>query len=195
MRYHAFDLLYLDGYDLRRVSLEDRKRVLSDALVESTIVKFSEDFPDGMQLYAAAQQQNLEGIVAKRRKSCYVEKRSREWLKIKLTQTQECVIGGYTDPRGSREHFGSIVLGLYDEKGRLLHVGRLSIRGQEDKNRENGAECAHGKSPVRRRSHELFQRLQTGPQGGPVDLQAVGSEVDSTFGRAGTLSCRSSFSL
>jgi bifunctional non-homologous end joining protein LigD len=121
--FYAFDVIYLDGYDLRRVNLEDRKRILSDALVESSVVKFSEDFPDGMQLYAAAEQQNLEGIVAKRRSSCYVEKRSREWLKIKLTQTQECVIGGYTDPRGSREHFGSIILGLYDDKDRLIHVG------------------------------------------------------------------------
>jgi bifunctional non-homologous end joining protein LigD len=122
--YYAFDLIYVDGYDLRRVNLEDRKRVLGDVLLESSIVKLSEDFPDGMALYGAAQQQNLEGIVAKRRRSCYVEKRSREWLKIKLTQTQECVIGGYTDPRGGREHFGSIVLGLYDDKQRLIHVGQ-----------------------------------------------------------------------
>src|SRR6202008_4406590 len=104
--------------------LEDRKRVLSEALAESSIMKLSESFPDGMQLYTAAKQQSLEGIVAKRRNSCYVEKRSREWLKIKLTQEQECVIGGYTDPKGSREHFGSIILGLYDDSGRLLHVGQ-----------------------------------------------------------------------
>jgi bifunctional non-homologous end joining protein LigD len=122
--YYAFDLIHLDGYDLRRVNLEDRKRVLSQAIVESSVVKFSEDFPDGMQLYNAAKQQNLEGIVAKRRRSCYVEKRSREWLKIKLTQIQECVIGGYTDPRGGREHFGSIILGLFDDKDRLVHVGQ-----------------------------------------------------------------------
>jgi bifunctional non-homologous end joining protein LigD len=122
--YYAFDLIYLDGYDLRRVNLEERKRVLSEALAESSVVKFSEDFPDGLQLYEAAKQQNLEGVVAKRRRSCYIEKRSREWLKIKLTQMQECVIGGYTDPRGSREHFGSIILGLYDDKDRLVHVGQ-----------------------------------------------------------------------
>src|SRR5436305_1528439 len=72
----------------------------------------------------AASQQELEGIVAKRRRSCYIQKRSREWLKIKITQRQECVIGGYTDPRGSRENFGSLVLGLYDDKGRLIPVGQ-----------------------------------------------------------------------
>jgi bifunctional non-homologous end joining protein LigD len=122
--YYAFDIIYLDGYDLRRVNLEERKSILLQALADSSIVKFSEDFPDGLQLYEAARQQNLEGVVAKRRRSCYIEKRSREWLKIKLTQMQECVIGGYTDPRGSREHFGSIILGLYDDKDRLIHVGQ-----------------------------------------------------------------------
>ena len=56
--------------------------------------------------------------------SHYEERRSREWLKIKVTQTIDCVVGGYTDPEGSRQYFGSIVLGLYDEKGRLIHVGQ-----------------------------------------------------------------------
>jgi len=62
--------------------------------------------------------------VAKRKASGYVQKRSREWLKIKITRSQECVIGGYTDPRGARENFGSIVLGLYDEQGELIPVGQ-----------------------------------------------------------------------
>src|SRR5207245_1302342 len=57
------------------------------------------------------------------RAGVYVQKRSREWLKIKITRRQECVIGGYTDPRGARENFGSLVLGLHDRKGKLVHVG------------------------------------------------------------------------
>jgi bifunctional non-homologous end joining protein LigD len=122
--YYAFDLLYLDGYDLRRVDLEKRKELLSKILAADTLVQYSEHFPDGNALYKVAKQRGLEGIVAKRRRSCYLEKRSREWLKIKITQRQECVIGGYTDPKGSREHFGSIILGLYDDKGRLIHVGQ-----------------------------------------------------------------------
>jgi bifunctional non-homologous end joining protein LigD len=93
-------------------------------LAESELVRYSEHFPDGCALYEAAKARGLEGIVAKRRRSCYLEKRTREWLKMKITQRQECVIGGYTDPRGGREHFGSIVLGLYDERGRLIHVGQ-----------------------------------------------------------------------
>jgi bifunctional non-homologous end joining protein LigD len=87
-------------------------------------VKYSEHFDDGTALYDAAKERSLEGIVAKKRNSCYIEKRSREWLKIKITQTAECVIGGYTDPKGSRENFGSIVLGQYDSQGRLIHVGQ-----------------------------------------------------------------------
>jgi bifunctional non-homologous end joining protein LigD len=122
--YYAFDLLYLDGYDLRRVDLEQRKELLSRLLSGDSLVHYSEHFPDGNLLYQAAKERGLEGIVAKRRRSCYIEKRSREWLKIKITKRQECVIGGYTDPKGSREHFGSIVLGLYDDKGRLIHVGQ-----------------------------------------------------------------------
>lgn len=122
--YYVFDLLYLDGYNLMRVNLEDRKQLLKTIITETDVLKFSEHFVgEGEKLYEAAKQKGLEGIVAKRRNGCYVQKRSREWLKIKITKRQECVIGGYTDPKGSREHFGSLILGLYDDKGRLIHVG------------------------------------------------------------------------
>ncbi len=123
--YYAFDLLYLDGYDLMRVDLEQRKDLLARILTTSERVRYSDHFiGNGEELYRAAGERGLEGIVAKRRAGCYVQKRSREWLKIKITKRQECVIGGYTDPRGTREHFGSIVLGLYDERGRLIPVGQ-----------------------------------------------------------------------
>ncbi|HKM86855.1 MAG TPA: non-homologous end-joining DNA ligase [Terriglobales bacterium] len=128
--YYAFDLLYLDGLDLRRVALEQRKRLLQDRIVaggagESAVIRFSDHYAEkGLDLLEAAQQRGLEGIVAKKRKSAYQEKRSSDWLKIKITQRQECVIGGYTDPEGSREYFGALVLGLYDQQGRLIHVGQ-----------------------------------------------------------------------
>jgi bifunctional non-homologous end joining protein LigD len=122
--YYAFDLLYLDGYDLRRVDLETRKSLLTGVSSTNELLRLSESFPDGVALYEAACQQELEGIVAKRRHSHYVEKRSQDWLKIKITRRQECVIGGYTDPRGSREHFGALVLGLYDDRGMLIPVGQ-----------------------------------------------------------------------
>lgn len=122
--YYAFDLIYLDGFDLHRVPLEQRKRALAGIISTSETLRYSDHFDNGLDLFEAAKQQGLEGILAKTRSSLYEERRSREWLKIKITQTVDCVIGGYTDPEGSREYFGSIVLGLYDERSRLIHVGQ-----------------------------------------------------------------------
>lgn len=122
--YYAFDLLYLDGYNLMNVGLEERKQILRKIVDPNRILRYSEHFvEEGERLFEAARAQGLEGIVAKHRRSCYEQKRSREWLKMKITRRQECVIGGYTDPRGSREHFGSLVLGLYNDRGRLVHIG------------------------------------------------------------------------
>jgi bifunctional non-homologous end joining protein LigD len=122
--YYLFDLLYLDGYDLRQVALEQRKQALAQIVAPSDLVRYSDHFPQGLALFEVAKQKGLEGILAKKRLSHYEERRSREWLKIKVTQTVDCVVGGYTDPEGSRQYFGSIVLGLYDKKGRLIHVGQ-----------------------------------------------------------------------
>jgi bifunctional non-homologous end joining protein LigD len=123
--YYVFDLLYLDGYDLRRVPVEDRKQMLSQIVITNSLIRYSEHFVgNGIALFQAAKQQGLEGILAKKRASFYEERRGREWLKIKITQTIDCVIGGYTDPEGSRQYFGAIVLGLYDKDGQLIHVGQ-----------------------------------------------------------------------
>lgn len=121
---YAFDLLYLDGYNLMQVELEKRKDLLASILAADDCLRFSDHYVgNGIAVFHAAAERGLEGIVAKQRRSCYEPKRSRDWLKIKITKRQECVIGGYTDPRGSRENFGSLVLGLYDDKNRLIHVG------------------------------------------------------------------------
>jgi bifunctional non-homologous end joining protein LigD len=125
--YYAFDLLYLDGFDLRRVALEQRKQLLEDRIAGggNDVIHFSDHYDEkGLDLFEAAKQRGLEGIVAKKRSSAYQEKRSTDWLKIKITQRQECVVGGYTDPEGSREYFGALVLGLYDRQQRLIHVGQ-----------------------------------------------------------------------
>ena len=126
--YYVFDLLYLDGYDLRRVSLEERKDLLARITSLDGPVRYSDHFSQGKALFDVAKQKGLEGILAKRRSSIYEERRTREWLKIKITQTLDCVIGGYTDPEGSRSYFGSVVLGLYDKKGELIHVGQAGTR-------------------------------------------------------------------
>jgi bifunctional non-homologous end joining protein LigD len=156
--YYIFDLIYADGYDLHRVSLEDRKRVLAQLLTTNDVIRYSDHFDGGSALFHAAGQQGLEGIVAKRRGSCYEERRSREWLKIKVTQTVDCVIGGYTDPEGSRQYFGSLILGLNDREGKLIHVGQA------------GTGFDHA------RLKQIFSRLEQigtnrNPFHGPVDAQ------------------------
>ena len=123
--YYAFDLLYLDGRDLRRLPLEQRKQQLASLIADGGALRYSDHFVErGVALLTLAREKGLEGIVAKRRDSAYQERRSADWRKIKIRHTVECVIGGYTEPEGSRKHFGSIVLGLYDKRGRLIHVGQ-----------------------------------------------------------------------
>lgn len=123
--FYLFDVLYLDGYSLMRVDLEVRKEILQKILETDDVFRYSEHFLEkGVSLFHVAKEKALEGIIAKRRKGCYLQKRTREWLKMKVVQRQECVIGGFTEPRGSRENFGSLVLGLYDAKGNLIPVGQ-----------------------------------------------------------------------
>src|SRR5271170_7161532 len=123
--YYVFDLLYLDGYDLRKLPLEARKKKLASILITGDSLRYSDHYEkQGQALFELARAKGLEGILAKKRESIYQERRTSEWLKIKITHRLECVIGGYTEPEGSRAHFGSIVLGLYDKQGRLIHVGQ-----------------------------------------------------------------------
>jgi bifunctional non-homologous end joining protein LigD len=105
--------------------LAERKRKLKSIVKAGDSLRYSDHYEkSGKALFNMAKEKGLEGILAKRRDSFYEERRSREWLKIKIRHTIECVVGGYTEPEGSRTHFGSLVLGLYDAKGRLIHVGQ-----------------------------------------------------------------------
>jgi bifunctional non-homologous end joining protein LigD len=123
--YFAFDLLYLDGYDLRAVALDKRRQLLETVLSPGGVLRISEVFPGaGEELLEAARGIGLEGVVAKHANSCYESRRSREWLKIKIVDEQEFVIGGFTAPQGDRDYFGALILGLYDE-GKLLWVGNV----------------------------------------------------------------------
>jgi len=123
--YYAFDLLYLDGFDLRRLPLVERKKKLASVLLPGDSVRYSDHYErEGNALFEIAREKGLEGILAKKKACPYQERRSSDWLKIKIRHRLECVIGGYTPPEGSRAHFGSIVLGLYDKQGRLIHTGQ-----------------------------------------------------------------------
>jgi bifunctional non-homologous end joining protein LigD len=118
-----FDILYLDGYDLRGVPLEERKRLLAEIVAPSERIRVSDTFTvDGAAMLEAARANGLEGIVAKSRSSKYEGRRSRDWVKIKVTSSNDFVIGGFT--HGERDYFSSLVLGLYDGD-RLTHAGQV----------------------------------------------------------------------
>jgi len=118
-----FDLLYLDGYDLRGVALEERKRLLSEILTPTDRIRFSDHFAaNGAAMLEAARAHGLEGILAKRRDSKYEPRRSRDWVKVKVVTTGDFVIGGFT--HGERDYFSSLVLGVYD-RGNFLHAGQV----------------------------------------------------------------------
>jgi bifunctional non-homologous end joining protein LigD len=121
--YHFFDVLFCDGYDLRRVPLIERKQLLEKIVVPNDRIRISEhQIGNGIELFEAAVQNGLEGLVAKRTTSTYHEGRTSDWLKFKAVKEVDAVVGGWTDPRGSREYFGSLLLGLY-EKSTLRFIG------------------------------------------------------------------------
>ncbi|MBV9302080.1 MAG: DNA ligase D [Acidobacteriaceae bacterium] len=118
-----FDVLYVDGYDLRKVPLEERKRLLESLATPNEQIRISGAFETGgEQMFDAARAMGLEGIVAKDRRSVYESRRSTCWLKLKVLNEQEFVICGFT--KGEREYFGSLVLGVRDD-GKLRHVGQV----------------------------------------------------------------------
>jgi bifunctional non-homologous end joining protein LigD len=124
--YYAFDLLYADGYDLRGVSLENRKEQLRRILLPSERVRFSDhQVEKGVELFELAKRQGLEGFIAKRRDSLYAGRRSPQWLKFKIVRDTDVVIGGFTAPRKNRDHFGALMMGLYDEKKELQYIGSV----------------------------------------------------------------------
>jgi bifunctional non-homologous end joining protein LigD len=121
--YVAFDLLYLNGYDLRGAALSDRQKLLRGAVRQGSVVRASESFTgDGDHVLAGARQLGLEGVLAKKLDSRYEPGRSRCWMKVKFTTDQEFVVCGFLT--GKRKPFGSLVLGSY-EAGRLVWAGNV----------------------------------------------------------------------
>jgi len=123
--YFVFDLLYVDGYDLTQCTVVERKAKLAEILRPSNFIKLSEHVAgEGKAFFREIEKFHLEGMMAKRAASKYVPKRSSDWLKIKTVMRSEVVIGGYTQPRGTRSHFGSLVCGLY-RAGDLHYVAHV----------------------------------------------------------------------
>ena len=133
VHFYAFDVLYLDGYDLRRVALSDRKRALAAIVKPHPLLRLSDHFEAGRELLEAARAAGLEGLIAKCKTSVYESRRSRNWLKLKLTSQQEFVIGGYLP--GERDYFGSLALGYY-EGGKLNYAGNVGTGFNERTLRE-----------------------------------------------------------
>lgn len=122
----VFDLLYLNGFDLRGQPLVVRKALLEKIVPNPGWIRYTEHVEsDGAAFFEAASAHGLEGIVAKKKQSRYQEGRSRDWRKIKTTRTDDFVVLGSTPPAASRRHLGALVLGQYDDDGRLVYVGRV----------------------------------------------------------------------
>jgi bifunctional non-homologous end joining protein LigD len=123
--YYVFDLLWLDGFDVRALPLRTRKRLLRDALATGGALRLSTHRNEvGEAMFEHACRQGWEGVIAKRADSPYRETRSRDWLKFKCEAGQELVIGGFTAPRGSRTELGALLLGYYAD-GQLRYAGKV----------------------------------------------------------------------
>lgn len=123
--YYVFDLLYFDGYDLRETPLVERKEMLRRLLDAGDPIRYCDHQPGhGKELFDLAREQGLEGIVGKHARSAYVSARSPYWVKLKAKQELDAVVAGWTAPRGSREHFGALLLGLRDGK-KLRFIGHV----------------------------------------------------------------------
>jgi len=135
----VFDLLALDGDDLRGQPLLERRARLTEAVRPSSALQLSEAWSDDSQRrFARACRSGWEGLIAKRAQAPYVGGRSRDWLKLKCVWEQEFVIGGYTDPSGSRTDFGALLVGYY-EGGRLRYAGKVGTGYSAATLRELGA--------------------------------------------------------
>ncbi len=124
--YYVFDLLALDGHDLRGLPLLARKAKLRASVSFRGCLRYTNHRRrDGETAFRLACQRGWEGVVAKRADSPYVPARSRDWLKVKCAHGQELVIGGWTAPKGARARFGALLVGYYTDDGRLRYAGKV----------------------------------------------------------------------
>lgn len=122
--YQVFDLLWLNGHSTEDLPLLQRKELLKEALVETDVIKYCDHIPEkGINFFEQMKKMKLEGMIAKKADSFYIENhRTTDWLKIKFSDTDEAIICGFTEPRGSRKNFGALILGKYID-GKLIYCG------------------------------------------------------------------------
>jgi bifunctional non-homologous end joining protein LigD len=124
-KYAVFDCLFANGHDLRGEPLSVRRKSLETSVASGDVLVIAERLAEnGLQAYRLAKRRGFEGVVAKDASSLYVEGRSRYWLKVKIRKEEEFIIGGYTEPAGSRQYFGALLLGAY-KQGVLRYVGKV----------------------------------------------------------------------
>ncbi|MEX2492008.1 MAG: DNA ligase D [Nitrospirales bacterium] len=169
MVYFMFDLPHCEGYNLSRTPLLQRKEMLQRLLKDLSsqaafLLRYSDHIQGlGEQSYEHACRNALEGIISKQISSSYQQSRSKQWVKVKCHHRQELVIGGYTNPAGSRNYFGAVLLGYYDEQGRLQYAGRVGT-GFDERKLKN----IHALLAKRHRSRSSFASLPS-----KRDLQGV----------------------
>jgi bifunctional non-homologous end joining protein LigD len=167
--YYLFDVLYAGGKDTRDLPQRERKRLLSQALKFRDTLRFTEHRDgDGEKYYGQACRDGWEGLIAKRADAPYEGRRSRDWLKFKCENSQEMVIGGFTDPQGSRTGFGALLLGYYED-GDLVYAGKVGtgfdramlrdLRDRLDKIERSRPAFRRGKLPSPRGVHWTEPRL------------------------------------
>jgi bifunctional non-homologous end joining protein LigD len=140
--YYMFDLLHLAGHDTRRLPLLTRKKLLRSAVRFSDPLRFTTHRREaGEETFRAACERGDEGVIAKRAAAAYTGGRSRDWLKFKCVHDQEFVIGGWTEPKGSRTGFGALLIGYYDD-GDLVYAGKVGTGFGEAMLRRLGTEFA-----------------------------------------------------
>ena len=130
--YAVFDCLYQQGKDLRRQPLAERRAVMEKSMGRPGVLVPSRRLAtNGFEAYREAKKRDFEGLVAKVASSLYYEGRSTNWLKVKVHQEDEFVIGGFTKPAGTRKHFGALLLGAY-QGGKLHYVGKVGTGFDEN---------------------------------------------------------------
>jgi bifunctional non-homologous end joining protein LigD len=169
---YLFDLPCHAGEDLRELPLRKRKARLRGALQFGGPVRFNphRNGEHGEELYREACEKGLEGVMAKRADSPYRSGRSRDWLKLKCHAEQELVIGGYTAPKGSRTEFGALLVGYYDERGKLRYAGKVGTGFDQHTLGELGPrlrQLEQGESPF-----EQFKPIPPGTHWVPPELVA-----------------------
>jgi bifunctional non-homologous end joining protein LigD len=181
--YYVFDLLELDGEDLKVLPLLERKAKLRHAVEFGGRLRYTTyRRGDGETAFRSACERGWEGVVAKRVMSPYVATRSRDWLKLKCAHGQELVIGGWTAPKGSRKRFGALLVGYYTPTGELHYAGKVGTGFDERTLEQLGDELER-----RERSTPPFSGADVPPGAGWAEPELVAQIAFAEWTRDGKL--------